>query len=171
MLQQYIYYTPYSNSLPFIPPHYPNTSVPPCKARGKLKDKEVIIDGFGWRPGMPRVGLGRSWVRVRWWRGGSWAVWAVIIPEYWFIVWRCRLSWRRNHSCRRSRQRTSQPPSLWQSAICINGTVPVNAVVVQHKSLDGFLQTVNVDECEHEDGVGTVGELEDSFVGGEVLLR
>lgn len=42
----------------------------------------------------------------------------------------------------------------------------MNAVVVQYKSLDGFLQAVDVDECEHKDGVGAVGELENSFVIG-----
>ena len=47
----------------------------------------------------------------------------------------------------------------------------MNAVVVQHKSLDGFLQAVDVDQREHEDGVGAVGELENPFMGGEVLLR
>lgn len=47
----------------------------------------------------------------------------------------------------------------------------MHAVVVQYESLDRFLQAVDVDECEHEDGVGAVGELEDSFVAGEVLLR
>lgn len=57
------------------------------------------------------------------------------------------------------------------SNLHIYGPVPVNAVVVKHKSLDRFLQTVDVDKRKHKDGVGAIGELEDSLVVERVLLR
>jgi hypothetical protein len=47
----------------------------------------------------------------------------------------------------------------------------VDAVVVEDEAFEGFLQAVDVDERDHEDGVGAVGELEDACVGGVVRLR
>ena len=38
----------------------------------------------------------------------------------------------------------------------------MHAVLVDHEFLDGFLEAVDVDEREEEDGVGAVGEFGDS---------
>ena len=38
----------------------------------------------------------------------------------------------------------------------------MHAVLVDHEVLDGFLEAVDVDEGEEEDGVGAVGEFDDS---------
>jgi len=47
----------------------------------------------------------------------------------------------------------------------------MHTIIVEHEVLDGFLEAVDVDEGEQEDGVGAVGEFGDSWVWGVVLAR
>lgn len=47
----------------------------------------------------------------------------------------------------------------------------MHTVVVEHEPLQGLLQTVDVDQRDHEDGVGTVGKLEDACMGASLRLR
>lgn len=57
------------------------------------------------------------------------------------------------------------------SNLLFGEVLPVNAVMIENETLDCFLQTIDIDERDDEDGAGAMCKFKDSWMISIVRLR